>query len=294
VVIKFNPEVKMKALKMMMLLLSFTLFSVVGAQGFVGRDTSPKTETLNVIIKVGNQFFSLNRGVGAVKQRPGWNEGQAILMGREGAFMDAYKGIAQSIKGIDFEVSGESADKAMNYEKSSKSSKALLKGAYVVSERLIGSDFYEVIMAYPLPEGFPGGQQERSFVQNSVPAYEVSALEASALEAFGNSNVQVPGRGSDASRVVDISPLPGLYGSSPVRGVMVSHHSAGVPVSGFGYTEEAEIDECPEYLCGKSTVASDQPIVISNLDLQMKIEELERINRLKDVSIKSLEARQKR
>lgn len=214
------------------------------------------------------------RGVGAIGNQSNLHATQKMLMARESAIMDAQKNLLEQVIGTHMQTAATRKDTALFEETVTKRSEGLIRGALIVSERQIGNQAYEVVMqieqidqSQPQQQASIAGQDINYVSIDRSPAQQEVSMDISPQGATNQSSYQA------------------IQTQSPVysQQQFIKRPSAAV-------TSTEDEDEAPDWLFHKDENGN---IIKDNNELEKKIADLERINKLKEMTIKSIKRQNK-
>ena len=144
------------------------------------------------------------------------NAVHARMLARRAAVADAYRQLAEAVKGVDVEAGTNVQDMMLQSDEVSLRVSATIKGATVVSERDIGGGGYEVTMRMPI---FGADNSLAKAVLPSVPQTR---------ETFPTPSVSIPSSGGYTGLIVDCRGL----GLKPVMSPVIKNDS-GQKIYGY-------------------------------------------------------------
>ncbi|MCO4780813.1 MAG: hypothetical protein KC646_00710 [Candidatus Cloacimonetes bacterium] len=214
------------------------------------------------------------RGVGAIGNQSNLHATQKMLMARESAIMDAQKNLLEQVIGTTLQTASTRKDTALFDETITKRSEGLIRGALIVSERQIGNKAYEVVM------------QIEQIDRSSTP------LQQASINPQDINYVSIDHSQAQEEVSMDISPngvnQQNTYQAYQTQSPVYTQPKAVAPAHIVDNT--ADDDEAPDWLFHKDENGN---VIKDNSDLEKKIADLERINKLKEMTIKSIKRQNK-
>ncbi|PCJ20351.1 MAG: hypothetical protein COB02_04775 [Candidatus Cloacimonadota bacterium] len=208
--------------------------------------------------------FSLNvlsaqnyqaRGVGSIGQHYNLHPTQKMLMARESAIIDAQRRLMEFVVGAKMKTNSVRKNTALLSEEVTSQSEGLVRGAIIISERQIGTQAYEVVMAIK-DDSYDKRVDLEEIIDKNKSHQKMEERVTPITQDYINDSL-------------DISP-----NAMQVQNIQVRVEQ----------TESVEDDVPPAWLFDKKDI---EEMKKSN-SLRQKLKELERINKLKSQMIESL------
>ena len=206
----------MKMFYVRMLAMVLTIAAFIGVNN-LSASAATEPDWINKVIQV--------TGMGA-QPANAVNPAQARMMARRAAVADAYRQLAESIKGVNVDAETTVENMMVLNDTIKTKVQATIQGAVLVSEKEIPGGGYEVTMQVPI-----------FGVQNSVSSAVITAPTVPTVpETFPTPTVTVPSSGGYTGLIVDCRGL----GLKPVMSPVIKNNS-GIAIYGHKNLDPAKV-----------------------------------------------------
>ena len=235
----------MKMFYVRMLAMVFAIAAFIGVNS-VNASAAVEPDWANKVVQV--------VGMGA-QPANAVNPAQARMMARRAAVADAYRQLAESIKGVNVDAENTVENMMVTSDVVKTKVNAMIQGAVVVSEKEIPGGGYEVTMQVPI-----------FGVQNSIASAVITA--PTVPESFPTPTASVPSSGGYTGLIIDCRGL----GLKPVMSPVIKNDS-GVSIYGHKNIDTAKVisNGMADYVYDPSNGAGragSNPLIIKAVSLE--------------------------